>query len=87
MTDEFANLQQIPDIVPIIANEIVTFFQQLHNLKVINRLIAADITWQLPAITDNHSINKLPLADKIFVNTGTLSNISRNAAKLKLQEL
>jgi DNA ligase (NAD+) len=77
-------LQQVPDVGPIVASHIMQFFKQKHNRDVIKKLIKAGIHWpqeQAPAK------DKLLLTGKTFVLTGTLSTMKRNDAKAQLQDL
>lgn len=76
-------LLEIEDVGPIVAQHIVTFFQQPHNLEVIDRLLAQGIDWpeEKPAFADS------PLNGKTIVLTGTLENLSRSEAKEKLLAL
>ena len=77
-------LQQIMDIGPVAAKYIVNFFQQDDNIKIIERLEASGIHWNN---TITKSTSKQILVGKVFVLTGTLSQMSRNEAKSKLQQL
>jgi len=75
-------LEAIPDIGPVVAEHIVRFFKQRHNRDVIDKLLKAGITWppqDVPAAQ--------PLKGKTYVLTGTLSGMTRNEAKEKLQAL
>ena len=77
-------LKQIPDIGPVAAKSIVTFFQQPHNREVIQRLQAVGVQWpqnESPVATAQ------ALAGKTFVLTGTLSGMTRDDAKARLQAL
>lgn len=76
-------LQQASDIGPIVAKYIVSFFQQQHNLEVIDALIAAGVWWQDIEISDQ----ALPLEGKTYVLTGTLEQMNRSDAKKQLQAL
>lgn len=78
------DLQKVPDIGPIMAKHIVTFFRQEHNLEIIQRLQEIGIHWveNEPSTTTTQS-----LAGKTFVLTGTLSQMTRNEAKTRLQTL
>jgi DNA ligase (NAD+) len=80
-------LQQIPDIGPVAAKHIVNFFQQSHNLEVIQRLKTAGVHWPEKESAVVQSSDKQTLAGKTFVLTGTLSQMSRNEAKSQLQKL
>jgi len=77
-------LQSVPDVGPIVANSIYTFFRQAHNLEVIDKLIAAGILW--PEV-EVKAPEILPLAGKVIVLTGTLQSMSRPEAKKRLQAL
>lgn len=75
-------LQQVPDIGPVVAKHIIAFCNEPHNQKLIQTLIKSEIHW--PSIQQS---SHLPLKGKTFVMTGTLSNMSRDSAKEKLQML
>jgi len=83
MAADEAALQLVQDVGPVVAQSIHTFFHQPHNREVINKLIAAGITWPNEQRTTHHQ----PLAGKIFVLTGTLSTMTRDEAKEKLEAL
>jgi len=67
---EQEQLQEVADVGPVVAEHLVTFFRQEHNLAVIERLLAAGIRWQ-PVVVPAPSSR--PLAGKSLVLTGTLS--------------
>jgi DNA ligase (NAD+) len=75
-------LLQAPDVGPVIADSIHTFFQQPHNREVVEQLRAVGIHWPegqpAPAAL-------LPLVGKTFVLTGTLPTLSRDEAKEMLE--
>ncbi len=78
------SLQMTPDIGPIVANHIVTFFQQSHNLEIVDRLrLEAKLHWKNVVISDQPQ----PLQGKVFVLTGTLDLLTRDEAKKILQGL
>jgi DNA ligase (NAD+) len=79
-----AQLQQTPDVGPIVAAHIASFFRQSHNREVIDKLIAAGVQWEEgePAPAPD----ELPLNGKTFVLTGTLSR-PRDDIKAELQAL
>lgn len=77
-------LLEVPDVGPIVAEHIKTFFNQKHNREVIHGLLKAGIHWpeiQKPAARSQ------PLKNKTFVITGTLTSMTRDEAKEKLQSL
>lgn len=76
-------LQKVPDVGPVVAKHIETFFNQKHNQEVIQKLLDAGIHW--PKIVASNA--KQVLEKKTFVLTGTLSDMTRNDAKAKLQSL
>ena len=77
-------LQQVPDVGPIVADHIATFFQQSHNLEIIDALVEVGVHWQEQEAIDRDS---LPLAGKTYVLTGTLNQMTRDDAKQYLQNL
>lgn len=77
-------LMQVPDIGPVVAESVATFFRQSHNLEVIQRLQEAGVQW--PAI-EAQADRDQPLAGQTWVLTGTLSSLSRDQAKEKLMQL
>jgi len=74
-------LQQIKDIGPTIAEQIHLFFQQTHNREVIQGLLQAGIHWPQPLLKPG----SLPLAGQTCVITGTLSGMTREEVKEKLE--
>ncbi len=81
---DLETLQSVPDVGPIVANSIYTFFRQAHNLEVIDKLIAAGIHWPKVEVK---AAEVLPLAGKVIVLTGSLQSMSRSEAKKRLQAL
>ena len=75
-------LEKVRDIGPVVASHIVQFFRQAHNREVIDRLVAAGICWP-----DVEPVEHEPLEGNTYVLTGTLSGITREEAKQKLQAL
>jgi len=76
------DLQNVPDVGPVVAAHVLHFFQQDHNLDVINKWSEAGVQWQEADTTGNGDQS---LAGKTFVITGTLSTMSREEAKRVLQ--
>ncbi|MEB0056545.1 NAD-dependent DNA ligase LigA [Variovorax sp. LG9.2] len=77
-----AELLEVNDVGPVVAQSLRTFFDQPHNREVVEQLRACGLTWKegepAPRIA-------LPLAGKTFVITGTLPTLSRDEAKDKLE--
>jgi DNA ligase (NAD+) len=84
MAADDERLQQVPDVGPIVAANVRAFFHEPHNRDVIAKLRAAGVSW--PAV-DKVARHNLPLAGKTFVITGTLSSMTRDEAKARLQSL
>jgi DNA ligase (NAD+) len=88
-------LQQVPDIGPVVAESIIDFFAERHNLEVIEQLRAGGVRWEEGAgvyqaqassgQTASLSVGKL--GGKTFVLTGTLPNLARDDAKEKIEAL
>ncbi|MDE2846445.1 MAG: NAD-dependent DNA ligase LigA, partial [Gemmatimonadota bacterium] len=76
-------LVAVPEIGPKIAESIVSFFQNEHNLKIIEKLKDAGLRMGLEAPADGAADgaedgeDTRAFADKIVVITGTLPNYSR----------
>ncbi len=75
-------LLQVPDIGPVVAQSIRTFFEQPHNREVVEQLRACGLHWPQGAPSP---AAQLPLAGKTFVLTGTLPTLSRDEAKALLE--
>ncbi|WGE35302.1 NAD-dependent DNA ligase LigA [Actinobacillus genomosp. 1] len=78
----FEQLQEVQDVGEVVANRIVRFWQEPHNVAVVEDLISQGIHWQdvvQVEIADN------PLKGKSVVLTGTLTQLTRDQAKALLQ--
>ena len=75
-------LQAVPDVGPVVAQQITSFFGEPHNRKVIDGL-ARLIRWPVAKARTGDE----PLAGKTFVVTGTLAAMGRSEAKERLQAL
>ncbi len=71
-------LQQVPDVGPVVAASIARFFAERHNIEVIEQLRAAGVHW---TEGESSAAAVMPLAGKTFVLTGTLPTLSRETAK------
>jgi len=78
-------LQQVPDVGPVVAQSVYEFFREQHNIEVINDLLGG-CGLKLEE-TEGASQQSLPLTGKIFVLTGTLPTMSRDEAKSSLEAL
>ncbi|GMQ76454.1 MAG: NAD-dependent DNA ligase LigA [Gammaproteobacteria bacterium] len=76
-------LQEVPDVGPVVARQITSFFAETHNQDVLDGLVKL-LRWPTE---DHEHAGEAPLADKRFVITGTLDAMPRNEAKRRLQAL
>jgi DNA ligase (NAD+) len=74
-----AQLLEVNDVGPIVAQSIHTFFAQPHNREIVEQLRACGIAWKEDDGTADTTPK--PLLGKTFVLTGTLPTLSRDAAK------
>jgi DNA ligase (NAD+) len=83
-TADIDQLIEVQDIGPIVAQHIVNFFNQEHNLEVIEQLLSAGIDVQMVNVImpDADSISEF--FGKTIVITGSLPGMSRDEAKDKL---
>lgn len=80
----FEQLKEVQDVGEVVANRIVSFWQEPHNVEVVEDLITQGVHWENVVkieIVDN------PLKDKNVVLTGTLTQMTRDEAKALLQSL
>lgn len=77
-------LIEVPDVGTIVADNIVHFFEQPHNLTVIEGLIAAGIEW--PKI-EQKPVQDSKFNQKTCVLTGSLQQLTRDEAKAILEDL
>ena len=85
MNASIENLSEIYGIGPIVAQHIYNFFHEDNNIQVITKLINAGVEWV--ELNDNNSnTDYLPLQNKNFVITGSLSGLTRTEAKQLLEK-
>ncbi len=76
-------LVAVPDVGPIVASRIRSFFQEAHNREVIQALQEHGVSWEESEPQRSPTDGKL--SGKTFVLTGTLPNMTRDEAKKKIQ--
>lgn len=81
-TTTFSDLENLNGIGPIVAREVVAFFNDKQNKKHINNLLKEVKIRKIVFDT-----KKQTLSGKTFVLTGTLSSMSRDLAKDKIRNL
>jgi DNA ligase (NAD+) len=74
-------IQEVPDVGPVVAAHVHTFFAQPHNCEVIKALVKAGVHWPTPTKVVNADA---PLAGKTFVITGTLPKLTREEARERI---
>ena len=77
-------LKQVPDVGEVVANRILAFWHEPHNVAVVNDLIAQGVhceTVETKEVTENR------FKGKTVVLTGTLTQMGRNEAKALLQDM
>jgi DNA ligase (NAD+) len=83
MDASIEQLLEAPDVGPVVAQSIRTFFDQPHNREVVEQLRAAGVTW---AEHDGEAdTSPKPLAGKTFVLTGSLPTLEREDAKALIE--
>jgi DNA ligase (NAD+) len=82
MAASVEQLLEVPDVGPIVAESVHTFFAQPHNREVVEQLRACGVHWSESA---GEAGAPKPLAGKTFVLTGTFPTLSRDQAKDMLE--
>lgn len=77
-----AQLLEVNDVGPIVAQSIRTFFDQSHNREVVEQLRACGVHW---SEAEPAARAPQPLSGKTFVITGTLPTLSRDEAKDRVE--
>lgn len=84
MAADEESLQEVADVGPIVASKIAVFFRQAHNREILESLLQSGITWP---VGESGGEQRQSLEGQTFVLTGSLSALSRNEAKARLQSL
>jgi DNA ligase (NAD+) len=82
MDADLEQLLEVPDVGPIVAESLHTFFEQPHNREVVEQLRACGVTWEE---SEPAARAPKPLAGMTVVLTGTLPTLSRDEAKDMLE--
>ena len=77
-------LKEVQDIGEVVAMRVYLFWQEAHNVSVVEDLLAQGIHWDT---IEQQEISDNPLKGKSVVLTGTLIKMSRDQAKAYLQQL
>ena len=76
-------LQEAPDVGPVVAESIAAFFREPHNREVVEQLRAAGVRWAEGSGARRAASG--PFAGKIVVLTGTLEAMGRDEAKERIE--
>ena len=74
-------LLQVPDVGPVVARSIRQFFDEPHNRQVIQDLVARGVRWAASAPQPRPPAAQV----RSFVLTGTLSGMTRDAARAAIE--
>ena len=77
-------LQQVADVGEVVANRILAFWHEPHNVALVNDLIAQGVHWET---VETKEVTENRFKGKTVVLTGTLTQMGRNEAKALLQEM
>jgi DNA ligase (NAD+) len=83
MNADEESLMGAPDVGPVVARDIATFFREARNRAVVRSLLQAGIRWE----EGRRELGGKPLEGKTFVLTGTLAALTREQARERLQAL
>lgn len=78
-------LLEVDDVGPVVAHYIELFFEADNNNSVVDALLKAGLVW--PVISVPKHAAEMALGGQTYVITGTLSDMSRDEAKVRLQAL
>jgi len=75
-------LLQVADVGPVVAKSVITFFAQTHHQEIVAQLRACGVHWEEGPPAERPA---QILSGQTVVLTGTLPNLSRDAAKEMLE--
>ncbi|CAM9924132.1 unnamed protein product, partial [Phaeothamnion confervicola] len=79
---DIGDLEAVPDVGPVVAKSLREFFQEPHNLQVIDALKAAGVSWP-----EDEGRRSAPAGKAlVFVLTGTLPTMTRDEARAMIEE-
>ena len=83
MDARLEQLQEVPDVGPVVALSLRHFFDQPHHREIVEQLRAAGVHW--PDLVGTANDAPRPLLGKTLVLTGTLPTLSRDDAKALIE--
>lgn len=81
--DEFSDLIAIEDVGPVVAQDLIAFFAESHNIEILNALLGH---LDIQPYNQTHTTDSL-VTGKVVVFTGTLMRMTRAEAKAKAEAL
>jgi DNA ligase (NAD+) len=84
MVADIEQLQDVPDIGPTVSESIRNFFADARNRENIERLQAAGVSWD--ETLSGSGQNKGALTGHTFVLTGTLRTMTRDEARMRIEQ-
>ena len=84
MVADIEQLQDVPDIGPTVSESICDFFADTRNRDNIDRLQAAGVSWDETLAGSGQS--RGPLSGHTFVLTGTLRTMTRDEARVRIEQ-
>ncbi len=84
-TATLEEIQEVPDVGPVVAAHVHNFFNESRNRDVVSALVAQGVVW--PEQDGARRPAEGPLTGKTFVITGTLAAMSRDEARDRIVAL
>jgi DNA ligase (NAD+) len=70
-------IQEVPDVGPVVAQRVAAYFGDAENAAIVDRMLSSGVTWPAPAAKPARK----EFDGKVFVLTGTLESMTREAAQ------
>ena len=80
-------LEATPDVGPVLAESVRSWFDEPRNQRLLERLRAAGVCMEVPAEQRKARAADGPLSGKTYVLTGTLTGMSRDEATAAIERL
>lgn len=88
MEADLEALQGVADVGPVVARHVHDFFSSPQQRTIVQQLLVVpDTQWTKTVVDSNPGGKQQPLANKTVVITGTLASMSRQEAKIRLEQL
>ena len=78
-------LQNVPDVGPVVAGRVAGFFAQSQNQRVVEALFKAGVVYKLIEVRAKQT--DAAFDSKTFVLTGSMASLTRDQAKKRIQQL